>query len=79
MRIQVKLFSVLRQCVPNYEPDLGVFVELPAHATVQDLLAMLNIPEKKKPVVTCDGRVLKRDTAVKEGSILHVFQPVAGG
>lgn len=79
MRTQVKLFSVLRQCVPDYDPDLGVFIELPTHATVQNLLEKLNIPEKKKPVVTCDGRVLKRDDPVKDGSILHVFQPVAGG
>lgn len=79
MKVQIKLFSVLRDYVPGYDPQTGVDRELPAAATVDDLLKHLGIPMSKMPVVTCNGRILKSTDAVTADSTLHVFQPVAGG
>ena len=79
MRVNVKLFSVLRDCVPGYDPQKGVEAELPDGATMADLIRHLDIPPSKAPVVTCNGRVLKAGDVLGDGSALHIFQPVAGG
>ena len=79
MRVQIKLFSVLRDYVSNYDPEKGLVVELPAHATVSDLLNHIGIPMSKAPVVICEGRILKSTDTIQTDSTLHIIQPVAGG
>ena len=79
MKIRVKLFSVLRSYVEDYDPNLGVEIELAPQANVDDLIRKLNIPPAKAPVVSCGGRILKSLDALKEGSEVNIFQPVAGG
>ena len=79
MRIQIKLFSVLREHVPGYDPQTGVAADLHAGATVSDLLSHLGIPTSKAPVVTCNGRILQPTDTIQPDSTLQIFQPVAGG
>lgn len=79
MKLKVKLFSILQEYAPDYDPDIGLDVELGAEARVSDLILSLAIPPEKAPVVTCDGRVLKADDILNDGSVVHMFQPVAGG
>jgi aldehyde:ferredoxin oxidoreductase len=33
----------------------------------------------QKPVVTCNGRILKANDTLSDGSLVQIFQPVAGG
>jgi len=79
MKINVKLFSILRQYVADYDPEEGVEIELSSPAIVADLIHRLNIPEDKKPVVSCNGRILRTHDTLLDGSVLHIFQPVSGG
>jgi len=79
MRVQIKLFSVLRDYVSNYDPEKGVTADLPADATVSDLLNHLGIPISKAPVVICNGRILQATSTIQPDSTLHIIQPVAGG
>ena len=79
MKIHVKLFSILRDCVENYDPALGVYIELAPPAKVQDLIQKLNIPPDTAPVVSCNGRILKVHDCLEDGSAVNIFQPVAGG
>ncbi len=79
MKIKVKLFSILQEYAPDYNPELGLDVELSSEARVSDLVNLLKIPPDKAPVVTCDGRVMKVDDRLNNGSVVHLFQPVAGG
>ncbi len=79
MNINVKLFSSLRQYCPDYDPSIGKDVEMPPRASVGDLLDHLDIPIAKVPVVSCEGRILKHDDILKDGSALQIFQPVSGG
>jgi sulfur carrier protein ThiS len=73
------LYSVLQEQVADYDPALGLEVEMAADARVRDLIDHLEISMDKAPVVACDGRVLKPDAPLKNGSLLQLFQPVAGG
>ena len=79
MRVQIKLFSVLREYVSDYDPQTGVAVDLHAGATVSDLLSHLGIPRSKAPVVSSNGRILQPADTIHPDSTLHIFQPVAGG
>lgn len=79
MKINVKLFSVLRQSVADYDPDTGVDVELVPGAVVGDLIRQLKIPLDTVPVASCNGRILQQDDPLSDGSVVHLFQPVAGG
>ena len=49
MKIRVKLHSVLRAYVEDYDPSLGVEIELAPQAHVDDLIRQLNIPSAKAP------------------------------
>jgi sulfur carrier protein ThiS len=79
MKVQIKLFSVLRDIVPDYDPTQGITLDLAHGTTVAQLLKQLEIPMAKIPVVTCNGRVLSSDTTLQNDCLLHIFQPVAGG
>jgi sulfur carrier protein ThiS len=79
MKIHVKLFSILRDCVEGYDPDLGVCIELAPRARVHDLIQKLDIPADAAPVVSCGGRILKVHDRLEDGSEVQIFQPVAGG
>jgi sulfur carrier protein ThiS len=56
-----------------------VDLEVPEEGTVKDLLAMLNIPEKTRPIVVLEGRILKGDDRMRGGSCVSVFEPIHGG
>ena len=79
MKVLIKLFSVLRDYVPDYNPQKGVETELPDGSTVADLISHLEIPMSKVPVVTCNGRILQPADTIQEDSTLHIFQPLSGG
>lgn len=79
MRVTVKLFSTLRAFVPDYDPEQGVFVELTAGATVEDMLRHLGIPDGKVPLVSCNGRMLKITDPLEERCEVQIFQPISGG
>jgi sulfur carrier protein ThiS len=79
MRVRIKLFSVLRDYVSDYDPQKGLAADLPAGATVSDLLSHLGIPKSKVPVVSCNGRILKPADTIQPDSTLNIFQQVAGG
>ena len=79
MKVKVKLYGTLSLHVPEYKPSQGIEVEIPDGATVKDLLAHLKNLETRGAVVIANGRVLKADDKVQDGSSLDVFQSIQGG
>ena len=79
MKVKVKLYGTLSLHVPEYKPSQGIEIEIPDGATVKDLLAHLEILETRGAVVISNGRVLKADDKVQDGSSLDVFQSIQGG
>jgi sulfur carrier protein ThiS len=79
MKVKVKLYGMLSLYVPDYKPSQGIDVELPDGATVKDLLVHLEKLETRGAVVIANGRVLKADDEVQNGSSLDIFQSIQGG
>ena len=79
MKMYVRLHGTLSRRFPEYEPAQGMQVDLPAGGTVNDLLAILEIPDAMRPVIVLEGRVLKGDEEIPLGSRVSLFQPIHGG
>jgi len=79
MNVRVKLFGLLSRRFPGYKPEQGMEVELPHGARVRDLLARLDISKEDGGIVAVDGLVQKAETELKDGSMIYVFHPIAGG
>jgi sulfur carrier protein ThiS len=79
MIVKVKLYGTLSLHVPEYKPSQGIEVEIPDGATVKDLLAHLEISETRGATVIANGRVLKVENEIQNGSSLDVFQSIHGG
>lgn len=74
MRVKIKLFATLR----NYGPDEQE-VELPANATLEDAIKLLNLPEKIPLLKIVDGEHRNLKYPLKEGDEIALFPPIAGG
>ena len=79
MRITAKLYGTLSQQFPDYRHSEGIEIETPDGATVNDLLALLEISESKKAVVAMEGRILKGDDPIRRGVPVQVFNAIHGG
>ena len=79
MKVRVTLYGTLSLGVPGYRHAQGIEVELPDGATVNDLLALLEISESQRAVVAIDGRIRKATDKIPGGIHARVFQPVHGG
>jgi sulfur carrier protein ThiS len=78
--IEVKIFSSLLHYVPDSERRLDRYRwDVPERATIEEVLAILNLPENEARVVLINGRSAKKDSILQENDVLHVFPPMCGG
>ncbi|UCD87583.1 MAG: MoaD/ThiS family protein [Desulfobacterales bacterium] len=80
MIIEVKVFSSLCHYIPKSERRLDRHKwDIDEGATVQQVLKMVGLPDDEVRVLLINGRNAKRENVLKEGDVLHVFPPMAGG
>ena len=79
MRIRVKLHATLRKYLPAGAHDNIVAVELPASATVADLVVHLGIPPAHARMVVSGNETLEPQSPLRDGQELNIFPPLAGG
>ena len=71
----VKFFANLRSGAPPKTK-----VSLPVGSRVSTILEMFSIPKDVKLIILINGAPhQKRDTLVKDGDIVAIFPPLAGG
>ncbi len=77
MRVQIRLFSNVRQYAPD---DGGSFqLELGVGATVHRLVEKLEIPSSVKLVILVNGYHGNENTVLADGDTVILFPPMAGG
>jgi sulfur carrier protein len=54
-------------------------MEIDDHTRVQDILSRLDIPDEIPKIILINGIHGKREQILKEGDVLSIFPPVAGG
>lgn len=79
MEIEVKLFATLRDYLPKGSSRFSCKMEIDDRTTVEDILSRLNIPKDMPKIILINGTHAKKDQRLKEGDVLSIFPPVAGG
>jgi sulfur carrier protein len=79
MEVEVKLFATLRDYLPKGSGRFSCKMEVDGHTRIQDILVRLNIPEEIPKIILVNGIHAKKDQMLKEGDVLSIFPPVAGG
>lgn len=79
MEIEVKLFATLRDYLPKGSGRFSCKMEIDGHTRVKDILVRLKIPEEIPKILLINGVHAKKDQVLKEGDVLSIFPPVAGG
>ena len=77
--INAKLFATLRQLYPHLGIGEPMPVELPAGATVGDLVEHLHLPADQVKVVFVNGVIRGEEHALAGGDEVGIFPPVGGG
>ena len=79
MKIEVKLFATLRDYLPEGSGRFSCSMEMEGQARVKDILERLKIPEEIPKIILVNGIHGKIDQILKEGDVVSIFPPVAGG
>ena len=80
MIVEVKLFATLRKFLPADSDGTRTRIDMPAGASVGDVLVCLGIPSAVAAIVLVDGRYqADRRFPLGEGSVVSVFPALAGG
>jgi molybdopterin converting factor small subunit len=77
MIVHVRLFAEYRDLSPS--PDGTLVVDMPMGATVGEVLAHLKIPLDKPKILLANGVHVEQAQELREGDVLSIFPPVAGG
>ena len=72
--IEVRLFATFR-----VGREKIYYFDASEYETASDILKKLEIPEKDVAILLVNGFHSKPDVKVKDGDILSLFPPVAGG
>jgi molybdopterin converting factor small subunit len=79
MQIEVRLFAMLRDRLPPGSGRFSCTIEVQPDTTVQDVLDRFEITPEDAPIHFINGLHAKTDVTLKEGDVLAVFPPIAGG
>jgi sulfur-carrier protein len=79
MEVEVKLFATLRDYLPKGSGRFSCKMEIDGDTRVKDILDKLRIPEELPKIILINGIHGKVDQALKEGDVISIFPPVAGG
>ncbi len=79
MQIEVKLFATLRDYLPKGSSRFSCKMEVDGSTRVQDILSRLKIPEEMPKIILINGIHAKKEQTLKDGDVLSIFPPVAGG
>jgi len=65
--------------LPEGSSRFSCRMEIDGQTRVQDILSKLKIPEEMPKIILVNGIHGKKDQVLKDGDVLSVFPPVAGG
>ena len=80
MTIELRLFASLRKQLPAGSPRGKCALELPEGTTIGAVLAQMNIPFASAHMILVNGEHDRDfERVLRDGDVLSVFPPVAGG
>ena len=79
MEVKVKLFATLRDYLPKGSDGKSCQMEIDEKMTIEQIITQLKIPEEIPKIILVNGLQGSMDKTLKEGDVLSIFPPVAGG
>jgi sulfur-carrier protein len=79
MHVIVKLYATLRYYGRDERAGMPFEIELPAEATVEELIKQLNIPIEETRITFVNGIIQEPDWRLKDGDEVGMFPPIGGG
>ena len=83
MKITFKLFASLTDYLPTARKCNAVELEVATTTTIGDLIGRFNLPEKLVHLVLVNGVYieppLRRTRVLRDGDVLAIWPPIAGG
>ena len=79
MKIEVQLYATLSQYLPKGAEKRRATMEFIDGTTVGKVLDQLGIPREHPNMVLVNGIHAQDDAPIKDGDVLAVFPPLAGG
>ena len=79
MEVKVKLFSTLRDYLPKDSDGKSCQIEIDEKTTIEQILTQMNVPEEIPKIILVNGLQGSTDQTLKDGDVLSIFPPVAGG
>ncbi len=77
MQITIKLYGNLKKYSPQKKEMAQIQVE--TGTTVRALFARLGVPDSNVWMCAVNDQVVADSTALRDGDVLEVFEPVGGG
>ncbi len=79
LKLTVKLYGTLSRFFEAYDHLSGLDVVLPDESSINDLLEHLNLKSERLGMIYMDGEPLNKNSQLKSGAQVKIFQPIAGG
>ncbi|MDR2825794.1 MAG: MoaD/ThiS family protein [Deltaproteobacteria bacterium] len=79
MPVNVILSTTLRNCVPGYQPAIGLSLEWTKALSVRELAEKLNLPLDEIKIVMLNGRHASFEHKIHDGDRIGFFPAVGGG
>ncbi len=79
MKIEVQLYATLSQYLPKGAQNRKAVMEFDDGLTVGKVIDQLGIPKEHPNMVLINGIHAKDDVPLKDGDVVAVFPPLAGG
>ena len=79
MEIEVKLFATLRDYLPKGSGRFSCTMQIDGKTRIQDILSKLKIPDEIPKIILVNGIHGKKEQILKDGDVVSIFPPVAGG
>ncbi len=77
MQITIRLYGNLKRYSPLKKEDARMEIE--SALPIRALLARLGVPDSNVWMTAVNDQVVDDSTALREGDVLEVFEPVGGG
>ena len=79
MKIEVQLYATLDQYLPKGSENRKAVIECADGVTAGQVIDRLGIPKAHPNMVLINGIHARDDAPLKDGDVLSVFPPLAGG